>query len=686
MPQSSLSRIPRAIVATLAAASLFAVVAGAGAAAAEPTDLPAAPPAPTVVAVTDLASAPEPAPPNATGRASLAGSIGLLETSTAEVGRVMELRVGLHGEYFSASSFLIGGDSNQRLRGGLVFGYTPLPRFELFGAMLGSSNRNDRVREPGDRDPALVKSFGDLVLGAKAVHGLSSAATVGLEVGLKFLAGASQLSFSFGSTSLWLGPLLTYDMRSTPRELPLRFHVAASYYLDNSSNLHDLASVTRNTKEAMMFGYAIGASRIRLALAADAPLAPGRLPIPIDPFVEYHVEVVTGAADATFADYTGPGCGATAAARPCVDNRDTHWLTFGARAAVYRSLVADVGVDLRVRSAGFPYGTPLPPYNVLFGLSLPLDLGALARPAVVARVVETPVPPREGYLTGTVRSSRGAAPIGGAIVSVVGRPHSRAATDGDGGFTTTSLPPGPVELEVTAPTFEPLKVVTTVVAGEVQNLTVALTAQVPTAAVHGRVTSGDGRGLEATVKVTGRGETDGTLETRSDATGRYALALPVGAYRVRAAAPGLPARDAEIELGAGEDRNLDFGLRTAPASPDVQLAGEWIKLRRNLRFEGATAQLTPPAAKMLDAVAELLEAHAELRHILISAHWDTSLPTTDASVLTQQQADAVKGHLVARGIAADRLTAAGLGSTRPLVPNLTPANRLRNRRVDFHLE
>jgi outer membrane protein OmpA-like peptidoglycan-associated protein len=697
MPQSSLSRISRATVAILVAAGLPALITGARASAAEPTGSAASAPAPVVVRASpgpagavaatdrDLGAA-EPIPPSATGQASLAGPIGLFETSTAEVGTVHQLRIGLHGEYFSASSFLIGGDSDQRLRGGLVLGYTPLPRFELFGAMLSSSNRNERLREPGDRDPTLVKSFGDLVLGAKAAHRLSAAATVGLEVGVKLLAGVSQLSLSFGSTSLWLGPVLTYDLRSIRPELPLRFHGSVSYYLDNSSNLHDLASVTRNTKEAMMFGYGIAGSRIRLALAADAPLPSGVLPIALDPFVEYHVEVVTGTADATFADYTGPTCGTAAGAHPCVDNRDMHWLTFGARAAVYRSLVAGVGVDVRVRSVGFPYGTPLPPYNVLFGLSLPLDLGALSRPAVAARPVETPVPPKDGYLTGTVRSSQGASPIGGAIVSVVGRQHSRAATDVDGGFTTSSLPPGPVELEVTAPTFEPLEVVTTVVAGEPQNLTVTLRAQVPTAALHGRVTSREGSGLEATLKVTGRGKTDGLLEAHSDGTGRYALALPVGAYRVRAAALGLPAREAEIEVGPGEDRNLDFTLRPAPASPDVQLAGEWIKLRRNLRFEGDSARLTPPTAKMLDAVAELLEAHGELRHIQISAHWDASLPRTEADVLTQQQADAVKAYLVARGVAADRLTTAGMGSTRPLVPNLTPANRLRNRRVEFHLE
>ena len=44
-----------------------------------------------------------------------------------------------------------------------------------------------------------------------------------------------------------------------------------------------------------------------------------------------------------------------------------------------------MGVDLRLRSAGFPYGPPVPPYNVVFGLSVPIDLDAVV-PGLVSEV------------------------------------------------------------------------------------------------------------------------------------------------------------------------------------------------------------------------------------------------------------------------------------------------------------
>ena len=57
-----------------------------------------------------------------------------------------------------------------------------------------------------------------------------------------------------------------------------------------------------------------------------------------------------------------------------------------------------------------------------------------------------------------------------------------------------------------------------------------------------------------------------------------------------------------------------------------------------------------------------------------------------AAELTQAQAEAVRTYLVGRGISDARMTAVGAGSEKPLVPNLTPANRPRNRRVEFQIE
>ena len=86
------------------------------------------------------------------------------------------------------SSFLVDKDTDRRLLGDFTFGYTVHRNVELFGALLTASNRNTRGAETDRRDPELIKSFGDLVLGAKGQMPLARGANVGFELGLKFLS------------------------------------------------------------------------------------------------------------------------------------------------------------------------------------------------------------------------------------------------------------------------------------------------------------------------------------------------------------------------------------------------------------------------------------------------------------------------------------------------------------------
>src|SRR5450432_1643031 len=122
---------------------------------------------------------------------SLMGPIGLYHLSTAEGGPANHLRLGLHFDYFKSSGFLVGGpldtDENSRVDGSFSFGYTPHQYLELFGAMLTSSNRNVRsaMGEPPRRDPELIKSFGDLVLGGKTALPVARGMTFGFELGFR---------------------------------------------------------------------------------------------------------------------------------------------------------------------------------------------------------------------------------------------------------------------------------------------------------------------------------------------------------------------------------------------------------------------------------------------------------------------------------------------------------------------
>ncbi len=257
--------------------------------------------------------------------------------------------------------------------------------------------------------------------------------TLGGELGFLFLSAVSDLAVSPSSTSFWIGPLATYDFRPA-YGIPLRLHANVGYYLDNSKNLVDFTGTTIFTREVASFAYGIADSRFRVAVGVDTPLEQLTAPVPMQIFAEYHLEIATDSADPAFAGYADH------------TNRDQQWVTFGVRARVFRGLTLDAGFDAAVRSVGYAYGPPLPPYNVIFGVSLPLDVDAIKRPVIVTQTVEKEPPPSTGTISGTVKSTADGKPISDAVVAFVGRARARVATDPDGSFTGGPLPPGPVGL------------------------------------------------------------------------------------------------------------------------------------------------------------------------------------------------------------------------------------------------
>jgi outer membrane protein OmpA-like peptidoglycan-associated protein len=589
--------------------------------------------------------------------------------STGEVGPVEHLRFAIHGGYFHSSNFLVEGDTNSRLDGSLTFGFTPHEAIEVFGAILTSSNRNERPPEPDRRDPELIKSFGDLVLGGKGVLPLARGLTAGAEIGFRFLSSISELSFSAGSTSLWIGPLATYDLRATSG-LPLRLHGNVSFYLDNSQNLFDFSGTSAMTQEVAMFAYGIQQSRIRFALGADAPLE--TLGAPLRPFAEYHAEIVTASGDPAFAAYDSR------------TNRDQQWLTFGLRANVYRGLTIDAGVDVALRSVGYQYGPPLPPYEVVFGLGFPFDVAAFRAPVVVTKNVEVPAPPTTGIVAGTIKTAADSKPLADAMISFGGQAHTKVATDADGTFQSGPLTPGPVQLTIAAPGFEPAKVDATVAAGGRTNVELALVAKAVTGNVRGRVSDREGKGIPATLRFAGVQP----FEAHADANGAFSAALPVGPYTVHFEASDWSPKDVPLDIVAGQDKQLDVVLR-AP-NPNVTLTAQAVVLKTPIKFKPGAPVLAPPVKEELDALAELLQDHPEIKALRVVAHWGGPGGTEPAAKaaakkLTERQALAVKDYLVAHGAPADRIETAGLGLDSPLVPNLGPANQARNRRVELRV-
>ena len=662
----------------------------------------ATPPATPNVAPPTVASAPAAAggetddrPLGFAPQNALAGSVGLLRMGTAEVGRLWQLRLGLHGEYFKTTKMLIddstmtnGGDTNTRLQGALTFGLTPLEFMEIFGAVLGSGNRNTRclnghtpcTREVGWSDPEIIKAFGDLILGTKLAYALPSGFSIGGELGVRLMSSVSGLSFSGDSTSVWLTALASWNFQALEPKLPLRAHLNLGMYFDNSYNLplYD-ANTSAYSRYVSSFAYGLGKDRFRLALGLDAPVADMFEGFSLRPMVEYHFEYVTADGDPFFADW-GSKC-VPSATRTCHNNKSQMWLTLGLQAQIVHSLTLMVGLDIEMEAVGYPYGPPLAPWNFLFGASYPLDVlpKVVTRTIPVEKVVAAVAP--EGFVAGRVVSSVGT-PVENAAVGVAGRDHSRVVAEADGSFQSVPLPPGLAELFVVAPNYENATARVDVVAGQTVNVVITMTPRAPTAKVTGRVVDESGKPVVATVKLAG----PQIAEAKTDEAGNLSVGLQPGQYVLRVEADQHLSREMSASAVEGVDVPLNIVLHARPGIPGVGFKDGKITLRQPISFKAnrnkATAELAPGAARVLDELIDLLINHPEIRQIRVETHTDNSLPPPKAQELTEQQAQAIAAYISQQGVPKDQILTQGMGSTKPRVPNLGKAGRGKNRRVE----
>lgn len=635
---------------------------------------------------------------------SLGGSVGLLHMASGDVGIPGQFRLSLHGEYFTGSNFLVQSDAegarpaasdrNTRLQGALTFGITPIEHFEIFGAVLGSANRNKRLcydspttgnevceSEQARTDPELIKSFGDLVFGVKAAYPVAPGFVAGGEFGLRLMSSISGISFSGDSTSFWLNAIGTYDLKPITETVPVRFHVNLGYYVDNSSSLVDYTNTSAFSRYVSRFAYGMSSSRFRTALGVDAPFNEVAEGFSLRPMLEYHFEYITGSKDEVIYKQEHSTCGQPGASA-CKDNKDVHWVTLGLQGQILHGLTATVGVDIALRSPGYPYAPALVPWNLLFGIGYPLDLvPRVTRNVPVERIVTREAVMREGLVAGRVISAAGV-PIEGAVVGVTGREHSRVLTDADGTFQSVPLAPGPIELVVSANGYESTTVRTEVVAGQTANIVLRLVPKAPPARAFGRVSDGAGKGIVASIKLAGPQIAEG----RSDESGNFSVPVQPGLYAARVDADGYLSKELQINVADGREAAATVTLHTRPAVAGVIFKDGKLKLRQPIAFKvgakGATSDLTPAMPLLLDELVDILVNHPEIRQVRIEAHWDSSMASPKVDDLTDAQAKAVAKYLVDQGVAADRVAATGMGAKKPLVPNLGKG-KYKNRRVDL---
>lgn len=141
----------------------------------------------------------------------------------------------------------------------------------------------------------------------------------------------------------------------------------------------------------------------------------------------------------------------------------------------------------------------------------------------------------------------------------------------------------------------------------------------------------------------------------------------------------------------------ETGRRLAELSrkyPQLQLDPETgiAKLNTDILFDLGTADLKPAAEEALGQLAAALKTpEAEDLKLLVVGHTDdrpvARKPARDKFRnnfdLSAERAVAVCEYLDRLGLAEQRMGVAGFGAHQPVAPNITPADRRKNRRVEL---
>jgi outer membrane protein OmpA-like peptidoglycan-associated protein len=145
-----------------------------------------------------------------------------------------------------------------------------------------------------------------------------------------------------------------------------------------------------------------------------------------------------------------------------------------------------------------------------------------------------------------------------------------------------------------------------------------------------------------------------------------------------------PTAPAESDAAAKADTEAKSGTPGPIAVPAGECASEFgrLFLSETIRFNGSSAAIAPSYNGFLDRLAQLA-ASCPAYVLTIDGHTDRRGREAVNQSLSEARAGAVRAALVARGVAAARLTTHGYAGQRPFDPANTAAAYAQNRRVDF---
>ena len=101
-----------------------------------------------------------------------------------------------------------------------------------------------------------------------------------------------------------------------------------------------------------------------------------------------------------------------------------------------------------------------------------------------------------------------------------------------------------------------------------------------------------------------------------------------------------------------------------------------------IQFDTGKATIQPDSENVLGEIVKLLQQNPDLK-LRVEGHTDNQGNAAANQKLSEKRAQAVVAWLVAHEISGPRLTAVGLGQSKPVADNSTEEGRTKNRRVDL---
>jgi hypothetical protein len=283
------------------------------------------------------------------------GSTGLYHMATVGDVGSGTVRPAFFGEVARSTNLLVLNDVDTRVNTRLAAAADFGGRAELFASFSFSYNQDE---QPAPAAPSILRTafVPDLSLGAKGVGWRNDIFAVGGELGARVPLSGPALPEAIsgwldvlGSAKVWSG-----------QHSSVRAHLSIGYYLDNGQKQLGVNNPTESDIEVFMFEHGAGTDRVRGALGLEGVFHGPKTPS-LRPFVEYHLEIATGAPNDRLR------------IEPFAADQQ-QWVTLGLKARIGLRLTIEAGADVAIQSSGISFGPPLLPFDLWTGVTVPFQM------------------------------------------------------------------------------------------------------------------------------------------------------------------------------------------------------------------------------------------------------------------------------------------------------------------------